>query len=171
MLTDELQAGEAAPGAATSKGPKGAEPSDDTRSRGASGILPARHLGETELIWLMALLMALQAFGIDAILPALDELALDLGVPGNDRQFVIGVYLLTAGIGALVPGDGDQARRCRELFAPGLFPVAGIAHQYEGIVAIGIEAGGGQGIADRICIGGRLARYPCDRNSRMAQAR
>ncbi|MEE4154211.1 MAG: MFS transporter, partial [Erythrobacter sp.] len=65
---------------------------------------PARRLGETELIWLMALLMALQAFGIDAILPALDELALDLGAPGNDRQFVIGVYLLTAGIGALVPG-------------------------------------------------------------------
>ncbi|MFW5634426.1 MAG: MFS transporter, partial [Erythrobacter sp.] len=64
---------------------------------------PSR-LGETELIWLMALLMALQAFGIDAILPALDELALDLGVPGNERQFVIGVYLLTAGVGALVPG-------------------------------------------------------------------
>ncbi|QIQ85281.1 multidrug effflux MFS transporter [Erythrobacter sp.] len=64
---------------------------------------PAR-LGERELIWLMALLMALQAFGIDAILPALDELALDLGVPGNERQFVIGVYLLTAGIGALAPG-------------------------------------------------------------------
>ena len=64
---------------------------------------PAR-LGERELIWLMALLMALQAFGIDAILPALDELALDLGVPGNERQFVIGVYLLTAGVGALAPG-------------------------------------------------------------------
>ncbi|MFU7527637.1 multidrug effflux MFS transporter [Qipengyuania sp. ASV99] len=61
-------------------------------------------LHETELIWMMAMLMALQAFGIDAILPALDELALALTVEGNDRQFVIGVYLLTAGIGALVPG-------------------------------------------------------------------
>jgi DHA1 family bicyclomycin/chloramphenicol resistance-like MFS transporter len=61
-------------------------------------------LGETELLWMMALLMALNAFGIDAILPALDELALDLGVDGNARQFVIGVYLLTAGIGSLVPG-------------------------------------------------------------------
>ena len=61
-------------------------------------------LGETELLWMMALLMALNAFGIDAILPALDELAVDLGVDGNARQFVIGVYLLTAGIGALVPG-------------------------------------------------------------------
>ncbi|MBV7266146.1 multidrug effflux MFS transporter [Erythrobacter ani] len=61
-------------------------------------------LGETELIWMMAMLMALQAFGIDAILPALDDLALALAVEGNNRQFVIGVYLLTAGIGALVPG-------------------------------------------------------------------
>jgi DHA1 family bicyclomycin/chloramphenicol resistance-like MFS transporter len=55
-------------------------------------------------MWMMALLMALNAFGIDAILPALDALAADLGVSGNDRQFVIGVYLLTAGIGALAPG-------------------------------------------------------------------
>jgi DHA1 family bicyclomycin/chloramphenicol resistance-like MFS transporter len=61
-------------------------------------------ISERELIWMMALLMALQAFGIDAILPALDEVALSLGVEGNDRQFVIGVYLLTAGIGAIVPG-------------------------------------------------------------------
>lgn len=61
-------------------------------------------LGERELMWMMALLMALNAFGIDAILPALDALAADLSVEGNDRQFVIGVYLLAAGIGALVPG-------------------------------------------------------------------
>ena len=61
-------------------------------------------LGERELLWMMALLMALNAFGIDAILPALDALAADLSVQGNDRQFVIGVYLLTAGIGALAPG-------------------------------------------------------------------
>ena len=66
---------------------------------------PARKaLGERELMLMMALLMALNAFGIDAILPALDALAADLGVKGNARQFVIGVYLLTAGMGALVPG-------------------------------------------------------------------
>ena len=61
-------------------------------------------LGETELIWMMAMLMALQAFGIDAILPALDEVAVALSITGNDRQFIVGVYLLTAGIGALIPG-------------------------------------------------------------------
>ena len=63
-----------------------------------------KRLGDTELMWMMAMLMALNAFGIDAILPALDALAADLAVSGNDRQFVIGVYLLTAGMGSLVPG-------------------------------------------------------------------
>lgn len=61
-------------------------------------------IGERELIWMMALLMACNAFGIDAILPALDVLAGDLGAQGNDRQFVVGAYLLAAGFGTLVPG-------------------------------------------------------------------
>ncbi|MEW4449050.1 multidrug effflux MFS transporter [Qipengyuania sp. JC766] len=61
-------------------------------------------IGERELIWMMALLMACNAFGIDAILPALDALAGDLGATGNDRQFVVGAYLLAAGFGTLVPG-------------------------------------------------------------------
>ena len=63
-----------------------------------------RRVGERELIWMMALLMACNAFGIDAVLPALDALASDLGATGNDRQFVVGAYLLAAGIGTLVPG-------------------------------------------------------------------
>lgn len=70
----------------------------------APSTLVRKALGETELLWMMAMLMALNAFGIDAILPALDALAADLSVSGNDRQFVIGVYLLTGGIGSLVPG-------------------------------------------------------------------
>ena len=41
-------------------------------------------LGERELIVLMALLMSLQAFGIDAMLPALGAMANDFGVPGNE---------------------------------------------------------------------------------------
>ena len=70
----------------------------------ASSQPTRKSLGETELMWMMAMLMALNAFGIDAILPALDALAADLSVSGNDRQFVIGVYLLTGGLGSLVPG-------------------------------------------------------------------
>jgi len=53
---------------------------------------------------MMALLMACNAFGIDTMLPALDELASGLGATGNSRQFVIGAYLLAAGFGTLIPG-------------------------------------------------------------------
>lgn len=74
------------------------------QSTSQTATASTKSLGETELIWMMAMLMALQAFGIDAILPALDEMATDLTVGGNDRQFVIGVFLLAAGVGALVPG-------------------------------------------------------------------
>ena len=75
-------------------------------------------MGERELIAMMALLMALNAFGIDAMLPALDTVAADLGAAGNDRQFVVGAYLLSAGIGTLVPGSfADRFGRRPVLFA------------------------------------------------------
>lgn len=61
-------------------------------------------LGERELIVLMALLMSLQAFGIDAMLPALGQMAQEMGATGNERQFVIGAYFLGSGIGAFFPG-------------------------------------------------------------------
>lgn len=65
---------------------------------------PHRALGERELIVLMALLMSLQAFGIDAMLPALGHMADEMGAGGNDRQLVIGAYFLGAGAGAFFPG-------------------------------------------------------------------
>lgn len=61
-------------------------------------------LGERELIAMMASLMSLQAFGIDAMLPALGAMAADLGATGNDRQLIIAAYLLGSGLGALIPG-------------------------------------------------------------------
>jgi DHA1 family bicyclomycin/chloramphenicol resistance-like MFS transporter len=104
---------------------------------------PARKaLGERELMWMMALLMALNAFGIDAILPALDALAADLSVSGNDRQFVIGVYLLTGGIGALVPGAlADRfGRRPILLGAVGVYialsVLSALAPTYDALIAI-----------------------------------
>ncbi len=99
-------------------------------------------LGERELQWMMALLMALNAFGIDAILPALDALAADLEVQGNDRQFVIGVYLLTGGIGALVPGAlADRfGRRPVLLSAIAIYIVLSLASMaaptYDALIAV-----------------------------------
>lgn len=63
-------------------------------------------LGKRELIALLALLMSLNALSIDAMLPALDIMARELGAAdGNDRQLVIAVYTITMGIGCLVPGS------------------------------------------------------------------
>ena len=62
-------------------------------------------LGEREFVAMMALLQALQALAIDAMLPALGVIGDDLGAGNpNYRQLVVGVFLLGAGLGALVPG-------------------------------------------------------------------
>ena len=104
-------------------------------------------ISERELIWLMALLMALQAFGIDAMLPALDDMALSLNVQGNDRQFVIGIYVLTAGFGALLPGAlADRfGRRPVLLSAIGIYIVLSVAcalvQTYEQLIAVRAAAG------------------------------
>ena len=77
-------------------------------------------LGERELIGLMAMLMSLQAFGIDAMLPALGAIAGELGVTGNDRQFVISAYFLGAGMGALFPGAFADRFGRRPILALGI---------------------------------------------------
>lgn len=61
-------------------------------------------LGQRELIVLMATIMSLQAFGIDAMLPALGVMGDELGAAGNERQLVIGAYFFGSGIGAFFPG-------------------------------------------------------------------
>jgi DHA1 family bicyclomycin/chloramphenicol resistance-like MFS transporter len=65
---------------------------------------PSPQLGERELVILMALLMSLQAFGIDSMLPALGVMAGELSAGGNDRQYIISAYFLGAGLGAFFPG-------------------------------------------------------------------
>ena len=99
-------------------------------------------IGERELIWMMALLMACNAFGIDAILPALNALAADLGAPGNNRQFVVGAYLLAAGFGTLVPGAfADRYGRRPVLFTAlafyiGLSIACALATSFDMLVAL-----------------------------------
>ena len=67
--------------------------------------LPATRIGEREFVVLAALLQALQALAIDAMLPAMGEVARDLAVPDpNDRQLIIGAFLIGSGLGSLIPG-------------------------------------------------------------------
>lgn len=62
-------------------------------------------MGEREFVTVMALLQALQALAIDAMLPALGVMSRDLGVgDSNERQLVIGVFLICSGLGSLFPG-------------------------------------------------------------------
>ncbi len=64
-----------------------------------------RSIGRAEFVALMAAVMSLGALAIDGMLPALDEIASTFGVDDpNRRQLVVGVYLLAAGFGSLIPG-------------------------------------------------------------------
>ena len=60
---------------------------------------------EVEFVLLLASLMALQALAIDVMLPALAVMVDELGVASsNDRQLVIGVFLVSSGAFALFSG-------------------------------------------------------------------
>lgn len=66
----------------------------------------SKPLGRRELIVMLATMMSLNALAIDAMLPAIDDIARDLGeLDGNRRQLVIGVFLVAAGFGCLMPGS------------------------------------------------------------------
>jgi DHA1 family bicyclomycin/chloramphenicol resistance-like MFS transporter len=65
----------------------------------------ASTMGNREFVVLMAFLQALQALAIDAMLPALGVLSNDFGVSdANERQLVIGVFLICSGAASLFPG-------------------------------------------------------------------
>jgi MFS transporter, DHA1 family, multidrug resistance protein len=86
-------------------------------------------LGAGEFIAMMAMIQALQALSIDAMLPALGVMASDLGASDpNQRQLVIGVYLIASGFGALLPGSlADRYGRRPVLFASlGLYVLFGL---------------------------------------------
>ncbi|WP_095012843.1 multidrug effflux MFS transporter [Tsuneonella mangrovi] len=77
-----------------------------------------RHIGRSEFVALMAAIMSLGALAIDGMLPALDAIAHSFGVVDpNERQLVVGVYLVATGVGCLVPGSlADRFGRRPVLF-------------------------------------------------------
>lgn len=79
---------------------------------------PQFKLGEGEFVFMMAMTMALQALAIDAMLPALGAISADLNlVDPNQRQLVVGIFLVSAGLAALLPGSlADRFGRRPVLF-------------------------------------------------------
>lgn len=64
-----------------------------------------RELGGAEFVVLLAMVMALQALGVDAMLPALPDIGRELNAPDpNHRQLIVGSYLIGMGAGSLLFG-------------------------------------------------------------------
>jgi MFS transporter, DHA1 family, multidrug resistance protein len=85
----------------------------------AMASTPRPVIGEREFVAMMALLQALQALAIDVMLPALGIISAELGSSDpNHRQLIVGLFLLGAGLGALVPGTlADRYGRRRVVLA------------------------------------------------------
>ena len=91
---------------------------------------PRFAMGEREFVAILAFTQALQALAIDAMLPGIGEIARDLGENNpNQRQLIIGIFLIGAGIGAILPGMfADRFGRRRVLLtALGIFIVMSVA--------------------------------------------
>jgi DHA1 family bicyclomycin/chloramphenicol resistance-like MFS transporter len=59
-----------------------------------------------EFVILIAMFQALQSLAIDSMLPALGAISHDLALADeNDRQLVVGVFLIFSGLGTLLPGS------------------------------------------------------------------
>jgi len=66
---------------------------------------PKKAIGFVEFVALMAMMTALTALSIDAMLPALSEIGLDLGVQrANDNQLVISLLFLGMAVGQMFYG-------------------------------------------------------------------
>ena len=67
--------------------------------------MPAKFPERREFIALIAITMMVVAFGIDTMLPALPEMARDLGARGvNDQQFVLTAFTVALGVSTFVVG-------------------------------------------------------------------
>ncbi len=93
-------------------------------------IPTARVLSRTEFIALVAALMALNALAIDVMLPALPYMGEALGVTNeNERQFVIGAYMIGFGLSQLAfgPLSDRYGRRAPLLIGLVVYVIAAFA--------------------------------------------
>jgi MFS transporter, DHA1 family, multidrug resistance protein len=81
--------------------------------------LSSRRAGGAEFVALLAMLTSLLAFAIDAMLPALPQIAADLGITReNDRQLIVSMLLLGLAAGQLVYGPvSDSVGRKPAVYA------------------------------------------------------
>ncbi|WP_242445946.1 multidrug effflux MFS transporter [Sphingopyxis lindanitolerans] len=78
--------------------------------------------GDREMVFMMAMVMALNALAIDSMLPALPAIGEGLGViVANDRQYVISTYLFGIGAGSLVYGPLSDRFGRKGVLVPALF--------------------------------------------------
>src|SRR5215213_9176538 len=84
--------------------------------------------GRRETVVLLAGLMALNAFAIDAMIPALPAIGEDLGVADdNRRQLVVVAYMLGFGVGQLLWGPLADRFGRKPILAVGIGLYAGFA--------------------------------------------
>jgi DHA1 family bicyclomycin/chloramphenicol resistance-like MFS transporter len=86
-------------------------------------------LSEREFIPMTAMVISLVALSIDAMLPALPAIAADLRLDNpNDAQLIVGVLLLSMGVGTLVFGPlSDSIGRKPAIYGGFVFFIAGSA--------------------------------------------
>lgn len=80
---------------------------------------PPLPISERELVLMLGLTQALQALAIDAMLPGLGDISRDLKLADpNQRQLIVGLFLLGIGLGSLIPGSlADRFGRRRVLLS------------------------------------------------------
>ncbi|GAB4390026.1 multidrug effflux MFS transporter [Albidovulum sp.] len=88
---------------------------------GAAGATRSGNISTTEFVAIMALLFAMTAFSIDAMLPALPEIAHDLSPEAPNRaQLIITSFVLGMGLGTFVTGPLSDSLGRRTVIAGGV---------------------------------------------------
>jgi MFS transporter, DHA1 family, multidrug resistance protein len=99
----------------------------------AAAPVPARRLGLPEFTGMLAMLFATIAFSIDAMLPALPQIAGELSPDNVNRaQLILTAFILGMGVGTLFAGPiSDAVGRKPAIFGGFLLYIAGavLAHQ------------------------------------------